>query len=84
MPPEPDAPGPGQYDLVNYEGPPKQYATSSMFVSTTNRWTGKRLNSLPGPGKFFGCIVFLLLQTILLLQIQTNNLTQFQQTADIH
>ena len=52
MPPEPDAPGPGQYNLVNYEGELPQFAASSMFVSTTNRWNFKRNNSAPGPGMF--------------------------------
>jgi len=52
MPPEPDAPGPGQYDLVNYDGDIPQFAASSMFVSTTNRWNSKRNKSAPGPGTY--------------------------------
>ena len=52
MPPQPPIPGPGQYNLVNYKGPSKEYVSSSMFVSTTNRWNGDRLNQGPGPGMY--------------------------------
>jgi len=52
MPPEPDAPGPGQYDLVDYDGEQPQFATSSMFVSTTNRMVPKRNGNAPGPGTY--------------------------------
>jgi len=52
MPPEPDAPGPGQYDLVNYDGSEKQFASSSMFISTSNRWIPRKDGTAPGPGKF--------------------------------
>ncbi|XP_036603680.1 O(6)-methylguanine-induced apoptosis 2 [Trichosurus vulpecula] len=51
--PKPLVPGPGQYDIVNYEGPSKHYISSATFVSNTSRWsvnTGK--NSLPGPSTY--------------------------------
>lgn len=59
MPPEPDAPGPGQYDLVNYDGDIPQFAASSMFVSTTNRWNSKRNKTAPGPGMSFVCFILI-------------------------
>lgn len=52
LPNTPPQPGPAAYDLVNYEGPPKHYMSSSAFVSTTSRWTGNGLTGeLPGPGR---------------------------------
>ena len=53
MPPEPDAPGPGQYDLVDYDGSEKQFASSSMFISTSNRWIPRKDGAAPGPGMSF-------------------------------
>lgn len=50
LPPQPPTPGPGQYDLVDYMGPGKEYSSSSVFKSTTNRWTFKKSNNGPGPG----------------------------------
>jgi len=52
MPPENPSPGPGQYDLVNYKGPPREQVSSSMFVSTTDRWRDLKRNSNPGPGTY--------------------------------
>jgi len=52
MPPEIPTPGPGQYDLVNYEGPPKDSVSSSMFVSTTDRWSDMKRDPNPGPGTY--------------------------------
>ncbi|XP_009578126.1 PREDICTED: O(6)-methylguanine-induced apoptosis 2, partial [Fulmarus glacialis] len=37
---DPPLPGPGQYDLVDYKGCPKQDCSSAVFVSNTGRWTG--------------------------------------------
>ena len=54
LPPSPPLPGPGHYNLVNYEGEPRRYVTSSVFVSTTNRLVGQELQdneSEPGPGE---------------------------------
>ena len=47
-------PGPGHYNLVNYEGEEKRYMSSSMFVSTTNRWNPEweAETEVPGPSKF--------------------------------
>ena len=51
MPPEPPLPGPGQYDLVQYDDPDTEHASSSVFVSTTKRWNAdKRKDSLNSPG----------------------------------
>nr|XP_022319607.1 O(6)-methylguanine-induced apoptosis 2-like [Crassostrea virginica]XP_022319608.1 O(6)-methylguanine-induced apoptosis 2-like [Crassostrea virginica] len=53
LPNTPPQPGPAAYDLVNYEGPPKHYMSSSAFVSTTSRWTGNGLTGeLPGPAHY--------------------------------
>lgn len=45
-------PGPGHYNLVNYEGPQRHYMSSAVFVSTTSRWSGDQLSAVdaPGPG----------------------------------
>lgn len=52
LPPLEPMPGPGHYNVVDYEGPPKHYMSSSAFVSTTSRWTGEALGEedSPGPG----------------------------------
>jgi len=52
LPPLEPMPGPGHYNVVDYEGPPKHYMSSSAFVSTTSRWTGGVLGEedSPGPG----------------------------------
>ncbi|CAB3979660.1 Hypothetical predicted protein [Paramuricea clavata] len=48
------APGPGHYNLVNYEGEGKRYMSSSMFVSTTSRWnpTWEAETEVPGPTSY--------------------------------
>ncbi|XP_043939114.1 O(6)-methylguanine-induced apoptosis 2 [Protopterus annectens] len=47
----PPLPGPGQYDIVDYEGPPKHYMSSAVFVSNTSRWNADATgNSILGPG----------------------------------
>ncbi|KAM7324130.1 hypothetical protein ACRRTK_016435 [Alexandromys fortis] len=52
LPPKPPLPGPGQYDIVDYEGPPKHFISSASFVSNTSRWPVLSSRpSLPGPGK---------------------------------
>ncbi|KAM8977352.1 O(6)-methylguanine-induced apoptosis 2 [Pelodytes ibericus] len=49
----PPVPGPGQYEIVDYEGPPKHYISSAAFVSNTSRWTGNILGKgFPGPGSY--------------------------------
>ena len=51
LPNPPVAPGPGAYDLRDYEGPSKHYMSSSVFVSSSSRWhdmAGDK--TIPGPG----------------------------------
>lgn len=51
-PQNPPLPGPGQYDIVDYRGPPKHYISSAVFVSNTKRWTGDKFHKgIPGPGE---------------------------------
>ncbi|XP_047380793.1 O(6)-methylguanine-induced apoptosis 2 isoform X3 [Sciurus carolinensis] len=51
LPPKPPLPGPGQYEIVDYAGPPKHFISSASFVSNTSRWTaGPTQPGLPGPG----------------------------------
>ncbi|XP_028406321.1 O(6)-methylguanine-induced apoptosis 2-like [Dendronephthya gigantea] len=47
-------PGPGHYNLVNYEGEGKRFMSSSMFVSTTSRWnpTWEAEMEIPGPTSY--------------------------------
>ncbi|XP_048758846.1 O(6)-methylguanine-induced apoptosis 2-like isoform X2 [Ostrea edulis] len=53
LPDTPAQPGPANYDVVDYEGPPKHYMSSSAFVSTTSRWTGNvSVGELPGPAHY--------------------------------
>ncbi|KAG8588198.1 hypothetical protein GDO81_005903 [Engystomops pustulosus] len=53
VPKTPVVPGPGHYDLVNYEGPPKHYISSAVFVSNTSRWSGDiSTTEVPGPGAY--------------------------------
>ncbi|XP_062578494.1 O(6)-methylguanine-induced apoptosis 2-like isoform X1 [Saccostrea cucullata] len=53
LPDTPPQPGPANYDVVDYEGPPKHYMSSSAFVSTTSRWTGNQTaGDLPGPAHY--------------------------------
>ncbi|XP_073937080.1 O(6)-methylguanine-induced apoptosis 2 isoform X2 [Castor canadensis] len=50
LPPKPPLPGPGQYDIVDYSGPPKHFISSASFVSNTSRWTAVQSQpGLPGP-----------------------------------
>ncbi|XP_031441775.1 O(6)-methylguanine-induced apoptosis 2 isoform X2 [Clupea harengus] len=51
-PPEnPPLPGPGQYEIVDYAGPPKHFMSSAVFVSGTSRWVqDPRGQDAPGPG----------------------------------
>uniref|UniRef100_A0A8D0HF94 Sperm tail PG-rich repeat containing 1 n=1 Tax=Sphenodon punctatus TaxID=8508 RepID=A0A8D0HF94_SPHPU len=52
-PKNPPLPGPGQYEIVNYEGPTKHYISSAVFVSNTGRWTGDgSRQEIPGPGTY--------------------------------
>lgn len=52
LPPLEPMPGPGHYNVVDYEGPPKHYMSGSAFVSTTSRWSGGAPGEeeAPGPG----------------------------------
>lgn len=53
IPKMPPPPGPGQYEIVDYFGPPKHYMSSAVFVSNTSRWTGDTHGKgLPGPGHY--------------------------------
>lgn len=55
LPKTPPLPGPGAYDVVNYEGPPKHFMSSSAFVSATTRWQpleGATRTSMPGPAHY--------------------------------
>jgi len=51
LPPAAQQPGPGTYELVNYEGPEKHYMSSGVFVSNTSRWSNNLYAAarLPGP-----------------------------------
>ncbi|XP_049328964.1 O(6)-methylguanine-induced apoptosis 2-like [Astyanax mexicanus] len=52
-PKDPPLPGPGQYDIANYEGAPKHLMASAAFVSGTSRWTQEiRGQGVPGPGSY--------------------------------
>ncbi|KAI6056508.1 O(6)-methylguanine-induced apoptosis 2 isoform X1 [Marmota monax] len=53
LPLKPSLPGPGQYEIVDYEGPPKHFISSASFVSNTSRWTaGPSQQGLPGPATY--------------------------------
>ncbi|ERE82306.1 putative UPF0490 protein [Cricetulus griseus] len=53
LPPKPPFPGPGQYEIVNYEGPTKHFISSASFVSNTSRWPVLSSKpSLPGPATY--------------------------------
>ncbi|XP_077006984.1 O(6)-methylguanine-induced apoptosis 2 isoform X6 [Tamandua tetradactyla] len=53
LPPKPPLPGPGQYEIVEYAGPPKHFISSASFVSSTSRWTGAPSQpGLPGPATY--------------------------------
>ncbi|KAM6108628.1 O(6)-methylguanine-induced apoptosis 2 [Pterocles gutturalis] len=47
---DPPSPGPGQYELVDYKGSPKQDCSSAVFISNTGRWPVRRSQEgFPGP-----------------------------------
>ena len=50
LPPPVDVPGPGAYELVDYEGPPKHYMSSGVFVSNSSRWAFNQLPNKDQPG----------------------------------
>ncbi|XP_058993522.1 O(6)-methylguanine-induced apoptosis 2 isoform X2 [Mustela lutreola] len=53
LPPKPPLPGPGQYEIVDYAGPPRHFISSAAFVSNTSRWTEAPSQSgLPGPATY--------------------------------
>ncbi|XP_041359400.1 O(6)-methylguanine-induced apoptosis 2-like [Gigantopelta aegis] len=55
LPPAPPTPGPGSYEMVDYDGPTKHFMSSSAFVSATSRWSGDVLGmgtALPGPAHY--------------------------------
>ncbi|KAM9496112.1 O(6)-methylguanine-induced apoptosis 2 isoform 2-T2 [Clarias gariepinus] len=54
LPPKaPPLPGPGQYDIVNFTGPPKRLVASAAFVSSKRRETHHtRGHNVPGPGSY--------------------------------
>ena len=50
---DPPPPGPGHYELVDYNDPTKYESSGAVFVSTTGRWNSNKLavqHDLPGPG----------------------------------
>lgn len=52
-PETPPSPGPGQYEIVDYKGPPKHYISSAVFVSNTSRWASDKFHKeIPGPGAY--------------------------------
>jgi len=52
LPDTPPCPGPGSYELVDFEGPSRHYMSGAAFVSTTSRWTSNaKGGDLPGPGE---------------------------------
>ncbi|XP_011282842.2 O(6)-methylguanine-induced apoptosis 2 isoform X2 [Felis catus] len=53
LPPKPPLPGPGQYEIVDYEGPPRHFTSSASFASNTRRWTAAPSQpGLPGPATY--------------------------------
>ncbi|XP_063144343.1 O(6)-methylguanine-induced apoptosis 2 isoform X6 [Rattus norvegicus] len=53
LPEKPPLPGPGQYEIVNYQGPPKHFISTASFVSNTSRWPVKSSKpTLPGPASY--------------------------------
>ncbi|KAG8451461.1 hypothetical protein GDO86_003604 [Hymenochirus boettgeri] len=50
----PPVPGPGHYEIVDYQDPPKHYISSAVFVSNTSRWAGEVSDKIiPGPGTYY-------------------------------
>ena len=66
LPPLEPMPGPGHYNIVDYEGPPKHYMSGSVFVSTTSRWTGGAPgeDELPGPGIITVIIIYIIIAIV--------------------
>lgn len=53
LPSTPPSPGPGTYEVVDYEGPERHYMSSSVFVSSTSRWSGgPKPREVPGPAHY--------------------------------
>ncbi|KAM6216957.1 O(6)-methylguanine-induced apoptosis 2 [Rhynchocyon petersi] len=53
LPPKPPFPGPGQYDIVDYQGPPKHLISSASFMSNTGRsMMAPSQPGLPGPATY--------------------------------
>ncbi|XP_036372033.1 O(6)-methylguanine-induced apoptosis 2 [Megalops cyprinoides] len=51
LPKTPPLPGPGQYNITNYDALPKQHMSSAVFMSGTSRWIrAVPGQDLPGPG----------------------------------
>jgi hypothetical protein len=74
LPDTPPAPGPGAYEVVDYEGPPKHYMSGAAFVSTTGRWTGGPIpggNEMPGPGQYHWRSAFEFEFLVIVLRLQT-------------
>lgn len=55
LPPQPELPAPNAYEVGSFEEPEKHYMTSSMFVSSSSRWSSlpKNAAEVPGPGAYF-------------------------------
>ena len=54
-------PGPGSYNLRNFQDPDKKYMSSSVFVSCTSRWAGDNNNTeVPGPSNNVSSFLFYL------------------------
>jgi len=51
MPTALEQPGPGAYEVVDYDGPEKRFMSSGVFVSNTSRWnnSGGKTKNQPGP-----------------------------------
>lgn len=53
LPETPPAPGPGTYEVRNFQDVPKHYMSSSAFVSTTGRWASSGAPAdQPGPAHY--------------------------------
>lgn len=57
LPPLKPLPGPGHYDIIDYQGPNKKNAGSSMFTSNTDRWHNEKRSNFtsslaPGPASY--------------------------------
>jgi hypothetical protein len=88
LPPKPPLPGPGQYDIVDYSGPPKHFISSASFVSNTSRWTAVQSQpGLPGPGQrtslndykpqtFWNCLSFIGHQIPLIYRLFAKQVTE--------